>query len=123
MKKILLILSLLLIQVIAFAQLELVTGYRLYLGVPGLYGNDWDDGHNCNVLISFSKSNAVVYSQEEQFYRVIEQTFTSDNQTKWLAKDDDGQNCYIILGYDPKVNSTYFMIEYSNLVICYFTKS
>jgi hypothetical protein len=124
MKKLLLSIVFVLFSIVLFAQPSFMRGHTLYIGTVANSGKvDWDEGSESNVLIEVDGSHIVIYSATQQDLHCIKLISSDENQSKWRAVDQDGSICFLYVGYDKIADSTYLMVEYSDVWYCFYTSS
>jgi hypothetical protein len=122
MRKLLLSILLMFFSTVLFAQPSFLRGHRLHIGSVNSSGKVvWDEGSDSDVLIKIDGSLITIYSATRQDLHCTERIGSGEDQTKWKAVDQDGVICYIYIGYSEAADSTYLMVEYSNVWYCIYT--
>ena len=107
-----------------FAQPTFMRGNRLHIGVVNTSGRvEWDAGNDSNVLIKIEGSHITIYSATQQDLHCTSLLLDNENQTKWKAIDQDGGICYVYIGFNENLVSTYLMVEYSDIWYCFYTRA
>jgi hypothetical protein len=78
------------------------------------------DGQKCNILVELHQTKVIIYSQKVQTYRIINQVERTENNSKWLCKDDEGISCYFRMSSDPEYPGLMSLaVEYNDVVWFY----
>ena len=124
MKKLLLSILFVLFSILLFAQPTYLRGYKTYFGTPSQGSNTtWNTSRDSNLLIKIDGSHITIYSETQQDIHTTGMISEVENQSKWFALDQDGKKCHLYLGYESSINSTYLMVEYTDLIVCIYTKT
>jgi hypothetical protein len=120
MKKLLISIFICLSSVVCFSQVTTFQAYRYFLGDPSPMEQNWSFSDDCNVLVVFDNDGLTIYSEEKQFYVLSNLISNTTKNTKWSAVDLKGLNCFVNLGYNADRKSAYLLIEYNNIMFCYY---
>ena len=105
---------------ICFSQVTTFRAYKYFLGDPSPMEQNWSFSDDCDVLVVFENNIFTIYSNTTQMYRLKDLISNTTKNTKWSAFDLDGSNCFVNLGYNPDRKSAYLLIEYNNIMFCYY---
>ena len=112
----------LLISISSFSQTSFSKAYKFYIGVKDTKSSPitWDKNPiDVDILITISTDKVKIYSSETQVYHIVSEAEKSENYAKYLAVDDDGNQCFYFIGYDKEYNVLYQMIEYADYAWMY----
>jgi hypothetical protein len=106
----------------SFAQTSFSKAYKFYIGVKDTKSSPitWDKNPiDVDILIVISDDKVKIYSSETQVYHIVGESEKSETYAKFLAVDDDGNQCFYYIGYDKEYNVLYQMIEYADYAWMY----
>jgi hypothetical protein len=123
MKKILPILTFLLITTNLFAQASFARATEFYLGYKASKESKivWSNGSEVDILVVITESTVKIYSSEIQEYRMVNDGVNLGNHSRYLAIDKNGLQCFLYLGNDEDGN-IYTIIEYGDYAWMYYLK-
>jgi len=112
----------LLISISSFAQTSFSKAYKFYIGVKETKSSPiiWDKNPlDVDILVVITTDKVKIYSSETQVYHIVSEGEKSDNYAKYLAVDEDGNQCFYYIGYDKEYDVLYQMIEYADYAWMY----
>jgi len=122
MNKFITLTAFILMSISSFAQTSFSKAYKFYIGVKDTKSSPitWDKNPiDVDILIVISDDKVKIYSSETQVYHIVGESEKSDVYAKFLAVDDDGNQCFYYIGYDKEYNVLYQMIEYADYAWMY----
>ena len=82
--------------------------------------SDWTEWFDCDIDITVSSRKISIYTQDPQYYAVIQLLSQEDNTWKWQCSDKNGTPCIIRFVIDTDGNQLY--VDYSDAKLVYNIK-
>jgi hypothetical protein len=117
MRKILILLSFVLLSLVSFSQENLFgRAYLLYTAESDGTELVWNNEPiKCDILVQIEGQKVTIYSKETQIYRIVSLEENDVNTSKYKAVNTNGVKCYLYIGRYGEFDDIAITIEFSDL--------